>query len=432
MTALLLLALAVADGGTPAPWHDGPLAPRLEHHVVGTSVSEPCTFEQRSFDDPRVRVQWLARCDQLRSPWLVFEGDVALAGLFAQFWTDTVLAFRPTSATAFSRQKPPSWVATAALNALEQLKGTNLVPGFVRLAVDPRDGAMLGHSFDRGYLRLGESGPEPLFAGPLPLDLNTPVRALVFDGDAGVKPPWLVYAPDPWRRVELRLRSPSGDDRLLFERPARSTGGSYRVDGVAAVRASSAALPVIVMQADGDTLLFTPRSDAVDAPYEARLLAAPRMGLPQDMPAGETGAPHPKGRACADTSRSEAAEAVFDPNLFEWKGRTFVVYLSELTRTGLHFGAVPRAGKTPAEDRLACEWIVDTRESDVALVVGEVTAAGVRERMRTSIEILPGRSFHGSTNSLARQGDQLAVTSSSNGLITFTLFDLTKLAGAER
>lgn len=186
-------------------------------------------------------------------------------------------------------------------------------------------------------------------------------------------------------------------------------------------------LPTIGMLADGDYLLFTPTAAGRD--YGVRRAPAPLVGEPP-LPPGETGQPRADGPPCPEVQQAVEEEALFDPRLVTWDGRTFLVFVSEVVRTSRRFGPVPRTGKTPAEDRLTCGWIVDSRRSEVSLVLGEVTATGaLKERLRAAVDLVPSDGVHGLRNLVAVEGDELWVASSALGALTFTRFDLAASSG---
>jgi hypothetical protein len=166
---------------------------------------------------------------------------------------------------------------------------------------------------------------------------------------------------------------------------------------------------------DGQHVLLTPNS--VAHVFQALAPGIQRPPLP-----GEANTP--KGNACSEAVTPEETESVFDPKLFEYRGQPFVVYLSEITRASLRFGQVPRGGPTLKDDHLTCDWLVDSRRDEVALVVAALTPDGqVHELVRSAVKLLS----RGSTNAVSREGDALFVLSSSGGFVNYTVFDLAKL-----
>ncbi len=416
LVALWLAAAPASLEGLPA-LREGPTAPVSAPSRVVESNQEPCRISRRSFEDPRVRSAWLAKCEGEQALVLATDGTCVLVGLFSQRGNDPVLSFRANEGTVFSEQKIPAWVNPKTLEVLREQR-RRATSGSDELAVDPTDGSIAvwrGESFSR--VRPNKNGPEvtPLFAKPPPPEARIPMLKAFFSVE---REPWLIYGVDPWHAAELRLRAPSGEEQVLLKLPVRTTGGSLRLENLQVVRVGAQKLPVISALVDRAWVLFTPGPSG----YLARASTAPSYFVTvRPPPAGQSRA---VGKGCSEAILPVLDEGIFDPQLFEYRDRAMVVFLSGPVRTSLRLGYVPRAeGPT-------CDWIIDACQGSAELVLGQITADGqVRELSRTQMDVSPGASFFGSTNVISRTGDTLTVVSSSSGLIDVTSFDLSKLVG---
>lgn len=424
MTLAMLFALAVAAAPSrldALPELRASPAPRLVPRArTPAPPGTMCRFEQHDLADARVPLLWSAQCFAAQAWTFGLDDGAVVVPLLRQQGVQTWLGLDAHTAVEFDRWRPPpAGVSKLAHQRAEELTA-GAPPGFVRLGVDPRDGAVLGHSYDRGYLRLKHDPrlgavQEPLFEGRLPPETQTPRVALVLDADPTVKAPWLVYAPDPWRNAELRVRAPSGAEEVLLRLPPRAQGGSYRVSTVKALRAGAQQRPIVTALVDGAHLLFTP---AANGAWATRALQAVSPLPARPSPPGASPAP-----PCTEAQRLEDTEEHFDPQLFEHRGRAFIAYVVEDTRQVLRFGPVAREGATPADDRVACEWITDASAAERSLVIAEVGAGGqLQEHLRVALQQLGGSSVV----ALQLAGDRLHVVTGSMSLISWLVVDLAR------
>lgn len=430
MICAFLLVLASATAATEPssatlealpPLRPGPPAamvtPRTFQSVAG---NKQCHFERLTFDDPRVRAQWRTECVLAQGILLETSERSAVVGLFAQGWLpNPFFAFASVEAAELDKEEDgPSWLSPPLLaRARQELTPTGQPPGFVKLGVDPRDGATLGTTWERGYLRLPKRGePSSLFAPAWPGDTRGASSRLVFAPAQQQPHPWLFYAVELTRQATLRLRSPDGQEESLLSLPP---GTPAQVEALQAVHLGGTH-PVVSALVNGAWVLFTPQAQGLVGRVFAQ--RAPAIRPP---PEGESTAPAALGPACSEQTIEQREEEFFDPKLVAFGKRVLAVYLSRSTRSALRFGVVPQGGRTPTEDRIGCEWILDAQDSGVALVLAEVTDSGeLEERLRTPVKVRTGYTFHGSTNLVALERDTLTVVSSSPGFINLTVLDL--------
>ncbi|MBK7861243.1 MAG: hypothetical protein IPJ65_22060 [Archangiaceae bacterium] len=387
----------------------GPLragAPAARVTPSGSEAAPPgksCTFEKLTFAAP-VRLAWSAHCFGA-TPWgFGLGGDTAVVPT-SQRW----LAFDAKRAAEFDGYgAPPGWVPKDANENARPRPGAP--PSFRVLGTDERDGSVLGHSYERGYLRWrpGTSG-DPLFGPRLPPETNTPRAALVPDADRSVKAPWLVYAPDPWRNGEVRVRDPSGAEETLLHLPPRAEGGTYRVEELQALRVGAEQRPLVTALVDRAHLLFVPLAGGG---YSVRALQ-PAPYLP---PSGPPGSP-----PCTEAESEWSTEEHFAPRLFEHHGRAYLAYVSEDTYARLRSTIVPVERETPQRDALTCANVVDARASERSLVIAEVLPSGeVAERQRIAVRQLG----YGSTLALELRGDRLDVLTGSMSFVNWLVLEL--------
>jgi hypothetical protein len=435
MSVLLLAVLAAAPSAgllELPPLREGPtaqvLAPASAQRLDGTRLE----VLRREFGDPRVIDQWTAACGA-EAAWLAVDEArrVTAIGLFSQTSIWQVLALSAYGAASFNEasEKPPEWVPPALVDAVRERRARVMGTGGMQLlAEDPRDGSRFVYGFDFGYARVRSTREGPVRTAAFPPDqpapLRTPIHAAWFDASRAVEAPWLLAAADPWQEVSLHLRAPDGTERLLLSLPKRESRGDYRVSALETLRLPSRAQPIVSVLVDGAHVVLWPETKERGTGFVARAQAVPVVGRPPPPP-GETNQPRARGPACSDATQQQRRVGVSSPRLFEWRGRAFAAYLEEETTVSWRFGAVPRPGKTPAEDELTCDWLADAQRSHTALVLAAFTDDGhLREVARADVHAVGGKL------ELERSGDVLTVATSSLQAVTATRFDLVKVMSA--
>lgn len=400
MSWLVLFVLTAGPLDDVEPLHVGPARTPATATQKTEHAGTKCTFTRREVNDARVAWQWVANCpvEDLR-----VESDGAQVGvrLFTQqsHWTLLVLdGARAIDVQEVPGMNAPAWVSRALLAKLKtQYEGLSSV-----LARDPRDGALATQAWDRGYERVTPSsapeGPQraPLFERSPPP--NTPVRALWFV--KGAKEPWVLFADDPWRRVEFSLRAPGGETRQLFTRPAREQGGSYRIEDLTHVTAKQG--EVFSARVDWRHLILWPRPDGS---------FLPRVGgvalTAQTPPLAVASVP-----PCNEKTDTRVEESVNAPRLFSRNGTAWAAWLTTTSTTRWHVGPVLKLG---AKEERACEWILDGRQDHFTVTVGRFTEQGqLEEQLRIPVDGVPSRL------QLTESPDGVTLAAASMGRVTVT------------
>jgi len=420
IAAAALVALVSAAAPAPVPdalqsLRPGPPAAAAAVHSAQQIPGDVCRFEQLRVDDPRVRAQWRTTCSTGIASHLAATDRVLAVRTYSNemFHDPPVLAFSDAAASDV-RHLAPAWVPAGLVEKVRQPALPAGVPAwFIHLATDPRDGSLAGR--DRSsFLRMVKGDQRwtssSLFPADAPVFSRAWRSAMAFGPGQREPAPWLLFLEDAGK---LWLRSPAGGETLLFSGPGvRGVG-----EGLSMVFPRPGS-PVVSALSRGAWLVFTPRGGT----YLGRTFGDTSAAhLPH--PYGERSPVRPSGPACPETVSEDVAETPMSPVLQAYQGHVVAVFLDETTRSGLHLGVVPRAGATPAEDTYGCEWILDTRESSMALVVGEVLESGVlEERVRVPLE------RNGSLRNLVTiEGDFLWVASTTERFTAVTRFDLARL-----
>jgi hypothetical protein len=330
-----------------------------------------CTFSQRKVDDPLVQWQWVVHgpVERVR---LAVEGEQVGLRLSPQgsLWTLVVL---DASRAADWRERPPPamappWLSSGLHAQLKRQLDADRAPILARHPVDRSVAVRSPERGDEQVMRRGERDEArvPLFGKPTPP--MSPVREVWFTNEVGTEP-WLFYAADPLRRVELVLRRPGGESTLLFSRPPREDAGGFRVTDLTRVGR------VFSMVVDGRHLVLWPRPDGT---------AFPRMNgvaMPGEAP---TTLP-PRSPPCDAQPTTRTEERVVTPRLFERAGAPWTAWLSEETTTHWHVAPVLQLDATGEPGVVSCQWVLDRRAVHTSLVVARLVEGQLEERLRLPV-----------------------------------------------
>jgi hypothetical protein len=226
--------------------------------------------------------------------------------------------------------------------------------------------------------------------------------------------PTIVYVGDPRSKGNLTVRLPDGQ---LLEMPAWGSGapGDYRVSKVSAIELPGEPRPIVAAKIDDSIVVGYP-----DGEYAMRaLVGVPRFDAQPPPGSNATLVASATGPHCSEVESTRDREEVYDPQLFAWNGAG-LAFLSMRVHEKLRWTLVPVAGKTPADDRATCDWIVDGRSEAPELVVMRLDARSAREVARIPVEYRPGNGFHGAGLMVARDADVLHAVATSYGVATYT------------